>query len=107
VTVPFLPPAPPSAAGSSNFGGTLAWSAPELLLGSHISHRSDVYSMGVVSCGGGAYQQHPVFRGVCQHEVGLGRSAGCGGVLSSQPPTAQAVLTLALDCQHDRRLHRE
>ncbi|KAI7835916.1 hypothetical protein COHA_010196 [Chlorella ohadii] len=36
------------SAGSSNFGGTLAWSAPELLLGSHISHRSDVYSMGVV-----------------------------------------------------------
>ena len=51
---PTAPSSPPRtrclpAVGSSKFGGTLAWAAPELLLGAPISHQSDIYSMGVVS----------------------------------------------------------
>lgn len=48
---PACPPMPPPcarppAAGASNFGGTLAWAAPELLLGAPTTHKADIYSLG-------------------------------------------------------------
>ncbi|PSC70996.1 serine threonine-kinase [Micractinium conductrix] len=36
------------SAGSSNFGGTLAWAAPEMLLAAPCTHKVDLYSLGVV-----------------------------------------------------------
>ncbi|PRW50855.1 serine threonine- kinase isoform A [Chlorella sorokiniana] len=36
------------SAGSSMFGGTLAWAAPELLLAAPCTNKIDVYSLGVV-----------------------------------------------------------
>lgn len=36
------------SAGSGDCGGTLAWAAPELLLGQPCTHKIDIYSLGVV-----------------------------------------------------------
>ena len=92
------PPHPCPAAGSSMFGGTLAWAAPELLLAVPCTNKIDIYSLGVVRRGGCTAEGGQCFRaGTCcvagSHSssspwpAASGVRAGCTALFAaSRPP---------------------
>lgn len=79
---------------TNRFAGTLAWAAPELLMGHKVSSKADVYSLGVVLWYAGGRGQAPraAWLGGCLAGGGcaLGPSerwwsAGCAGGQPCRP----------------------